>query len=73
MSKLSKNKSYALYFVLGLVILWILAYVCFSFVLAELNPFKWEQSMRGGYVFVMVSILAISFPISQLIKLEMDY
>ncbi len=72
MNKLSKNKSYALYFVLGLVVLWILAYVCFAFVLAELNPFKWEQSIRGGYVFTMVSILAISFPTSQIIKIELD-
>ena len=72
MNKLSKNKSYALYFVLGLVILWLLAYVCFAFVLAELNPSKWEQSISGGYVFAMVSILALSLPISQLIKLELD-
>lgn len=72
MSKLSKNKSYALYFVLSLVILWILAYVCFAFVLAELNPFKWGQSIRGGYVFAMVSILVLGVPILQLIKLEMD-
>ena len=72
MSKKRNYKSYALYFVLGLVILWILAYVCFAFVLAELNPFKWEQSIRGGYVFAVVSILVLSFPISQLIKLELD-
>ena len=65
-------RSYALYFVLGLFILWILAYICFAFVLAELNPFKWEQSIRGGYIFAMVSITAISFPISQIIKLELD-
>jgi hypothetical protein len=72
MSKLSKNKSPALHFVLSLVILWVLAYVCFAFVLAELNPFKWEQSIRGGYVFAMVSILTLSFPISQIIKLELE-
>lgn len=72
MSKLSKNKSYALYFVLGLVILWILTYVCFAFVLAELNPLKWEQSVRCEYVFAMVSILALSFPISQIIKANDD-
>lgn len=71
MSKLSKNKSYALYFVLGLVILWILTYLCFAFVLAELNPFKWEQSIRGGYVFGMVSMLMLALPVSQLIKLEL--
>lgn len=71
MSKLSKNKRYALYFVLSLVILWLLAYVCFAFVLGELNPFKWEQSIRGGYVFVVVSIFVLSFPTYQLIKLEL--
>jgi uncharacterized membrane protein YjfL (UPF0719 family) len=70
MSKLSKNKSYILYFVLSLVILWILAYMCFAFVMAELNPFKWEQSIRGGYVAAIVSILVVIFPISQIFRLE---
>lgn len=69
MSKLNKNKMSALYFVLALVILWVLAYLCFAFVLAELNPFKWGQSVRGGYVFAMVSILVFGIPMSQLIKL----
>ena len=72
MSKLNKNKSNALYFVLGLVILWVLAYGSFAFVLAELNPLKWEQSVRGIYILVILSILGLSFPISQLIKLEME-
>lgn len=69
MNKLSKNKKRALYYILVLVLLWILVYICFAFVLAEINPFKWEQSIRGIYVF---GILAISFPISQIIKSELD-
>lgn len=72
MNKLSKNKEFVLYYVLVLIILWVLVYACFAFVLAELNPFKWEQSTRGGYVFAILSILGLGvgtfIPIFEIIK-----
>lgn len=52
-------------FVLRLVILWVLAYVCFAFVLAELNPFKWEQLIRSGYVFTMLSMIVLLYDFDQ--------
>jgi len=71
MSKLS-TKSYVLYLLLGLVILWTLVYVCFAFVLMDFNAFNWTQATRGGFVFAEISILALSIPVSQLIKMEFD-
>lgn len=68
MSKKASMRSYELYFVLSLVILWILTYIGFSFVMADFNAFNWSQSVRGGMVFVMVSVLAFSVPISQSLK-----
>lgn len=50
MSKLSKNKSYPLYFVLGLFVVWILTYVCFSFVFMEFNVLNWLESERIKYL-----------------------
>ena len=72
MSKKVSMRSYALYFVLGLVILWVLTYIGFSFVMADFNAFNWSQSVRGGLVFAMVSVFTLSLPISQLIKMEFE-
>lgn len=72
MSKKVSMISYAPYFVLFLVILWVLTYIGFSFVIADFNPFNWSQSVRGWMVFAMVIILFISLPISKLIKMEFE-
>ena len=71
MSKLN-TKSYVLYFLLGLVILLALTYVCFAFVLLDFNAFNWAQKTRGGFIFVEISILALSIPVSKLIKMEFN-
>jgi len=52
--------------------LWALTYIGFSFVMAEFNPFNWGKSVIGGMVIAMGSILILSVPISQLIKMEFD-
>lgn len=70
MKKLSSNKKYILVLIFGLVVLWALAYLCFAFVLLELNPIEWSKSIRVSFVFAFFSILIMSIPISQLIKLE---
>jgi len=72
MSKKGSMRSYTLYFVLCLVILWVLTYIGFSFVMADFNSFNWSQSVRGGMVLTMVIVLALIPPMSQLVKMGFE-
>jgi len=40
-------------FLLGLIIWSALIYVGFAFYKAEINPFKWAESTRGGMMFLI--------------------
>ncbi len=72
MSKKRNYKSYALYFLLGLVIMSILSYICFSFVMANFNAMNWDRKVRVGYVFSLVSIFVLSLPITGLVLDEIE-
>ena len=72
MSKKRNYKSYALYFLLGLVIMFVFSYICFSFVVADFNAMNWDREVRGGYVFSLISIFILSLPITGLILNEIE-
>lgn len=68
MNELS-TKKYLLYLLIGIVILWIIAYACFAFILMDFNAYNWTKENRGGLVFIDMTIAALSIPLSQLIKM----
>jgi len=70
--KLSKIKRGILNHLLILFILWVFVYLCFAFVLAKSNPFSWEQCYRFWYVFIIISISLLMFPLIQLIKSDLE-
>jgi len=72
MAKSNNNTKYIVYSLLTLVILWVITYICFAFILMDLNTVNWTQTTRSAFIAIQVSILIIIIPISQIIKLEIN-
>lgn len=56
---------------LGLIIWTGLVYIAFAFLKAEVNPFIWEQSTRGGMLVFILCYIAFTPVITMAIKDEM--
>lgn len=66
MSNRNNFKKSLLYILFGLVFPWLIDYIWFAFVLAEIDPISWTSGERTGMIItnVILSIVIISISFS---------
>lgn len=42
-----------------ILVLTVISFICFAFVLNQINPFLWDMSYRGGFVVSFVCLVLI--------------
>ena len=61
------KNSYTLHFLLCVVFGVVISWLMMGYIQLEFNPLNWSKDSREGFVFIIISVIALSFPMAGVI------